>query len=154
MEMGAQLILFPTFCGESYELRFAIRTFPVIVQSTIISQHMVPFSWELKSQQRSEKIWALHTVNIRTIRPENIIQMHEKINTIYGKKSAVHGHWTHHSTVQLNMRLSPLGYWACNWSCLFFYSHGYASYEKGEKVKLKYENFQVYAMLNYHTNIL
>ena len=26
-------------------------------------------------------------MNIRTIRPENIIQMHEKINTIYGKKS-------------------------------------------------------------------
>ena len=32
-------------------------------------------------------MWALHTVNIRTIRPENIIQMHEKMNTIYGKKS-------------------------------------------------------------------
>ena len=62
------VIFFPTFYGESYELRFAIRTFPVIVQSTIISQHMVPFSWELKSQQRSEKIWALHTVNIRIYR--------------------------------------------------------------------------------------
>ena len=40
----------------------------------------------------------------------------------------------HHSTVNM-MRLSPLGYWACNWSCLFFYSHGYASYEKVEKVQ-------------------
>ena len=39
----------------------------------------------------------------------------------------------------LNMRLSPLGYWACNWNCLFFYSYGYASYEKWKKFKLKYE---------------
>ena len=42
--LSALVIFFPTFYGESYELRFAIRTFPVIVQSTIISQHMVPFS--------------------------------------------------------------------------------------------------------------
>ena len=93
------VIFFPTFYGESYELRFAIRTFPVIVQSTIISQHMVPFSWELKSQQRSEKIWALHTVNIRTIRPENIFQMNGKMNTIYGKKSLQCMGIEHHSTV-------------------------------------------------------
>ena len=45
---NALVIFFPTFCGESYELRFAIRTFPVIVLSTIISQNMVPFSRELK----------------------------------------------------------------------------------------------------------
>ena len=38
-------------------------------------------------------------MNIRTITPENVIQIHEKISIIYGKKSAVHGHWTHHSTV-------------------------------------------------------
>ena len=48
LQNSALVILFPTFCGESYELRFAIRTFPVIVLSTIISQNMVPFSRELK----------------------------------------------------------------------------------------------------------
>ena len=94
-------------------------------------------------------------MNIRTIRPENIIQMHEKMNTIYGKKS-----------LQC-MGIEPtiqLFNWTCALALLatepatevvpFFYSSGYAWYEKVEKFKLKYENFQVYAMLNYHPNIL
>ena len=35
-----------------------------------------------------------------------------------------------------------------------FFIHCYASYEKKEIFKLGYESFQVYAMMNYHTNIL
>ena len=54
---------------------------------------MVPFSRELKSQKRGEKIWALHltnyTVNIRTIRPENISQMHGKKITLFKEKKLV-----------------------------------------------------------------
>ena len=42
----------------------------------------------------------------------------------------------------LNMRLSPLGYWACNWSCLFFYSYGYASCEKVEKIQTEVPIFR------------
>ena len=104
---------------------------------------MVPFSWELKSQQRSEKIWALHTVNIRTKlrKPENILQMHGKMNTIWGEKSLQCMGIEHHSTV-LNMRLSPLGYWVCNWSCSFFYPSGYASCQKVEKIQTEVRIFR------------
>ena len=60
---------------------------------------MVPFSRDLKQQKRSEKIWALHTVNIRTIRPENILHMHVKLSAIYGKKVCSAWALNHHSTV-------------------------------------------------------